>query len=206
MQRPEVMLATILDEMSYVNVLCFVHFLCTDISMLSQLFTSKTRIKLLLKLFLNPDISCYLRELAKEFSLSPNALKGELDSLSHAGYLNREQSGRLVYYSANTSHPFYPEINSIVMKSFGIDKLVSEVVASLGHVDSVYLLDDYAEGRDTGLVDVLLIGDVDKVRLDEVCCIVEGKIGRKVRSLDVSKQEFDERSDVFLKRPHFKIF
>ena len=36
--------------------------------MLTELFTSRTRINLLLKLFLNPEVSSYLRELAREFN------------------------------------------------------------------------------------------------------------------------------------------
>jgi DNA-binding MarR family transcriptional regulator len=62
--------------------------------MLTELFTSRTRIHLFLKLFLNPGISCYLRELAREFNLTPNALKEELDNLSQAGYLGNPYSTR----------------------------------------------------------------------------------------------------------------
>ncbi|MBU1229131.1 MAG: winged helix-turn-helix domain-containing protein [Proteobacteria bacterium] len=173
--------------------------------MLTQLFTSKTRIKLLLKLFLNPGVSCYLRELAKEFALSPNALKEELDSLSSAGYLEREQNGRSSYFRANTGHPFYPEISSIVRKTIGIDQLLDEVLASLGKVEAVYILDDYALGKDTGLIDLLVVGEVDRTRLDELASIAESKINRKVRVLAVDTAEFSRCRDIFVKRPNWKI-
>ncbi|MBU1042217.1 MAG: winged helix-turn-helix domain-containing protein [Proteobacteria bacterium] len=173
--------------------------------MLTQLFTSKTRIKLLLKLFLNPGVSCYLRELAKEFALSPNALKEELDSLSQAGYLEREQNGRSAYFRANTNHPFYPEISSIVRKTIGIDKLVEEVIASLGKVEAVYILDDYALGKDTGLIDLLVVGEVDRTRLDELARIAESKIKRKVRLISLLSEDFELNRDIFLKRPHWKL-
>jgi len=173
--------------------------------MLTELFTSKTRIKLLLKLFLNPNVSCYLRELSNEFDVSPNAIKGELDSLSEAGYLEREQNGRSVYFRANKKHPFFPELSSIVRKTLGIDKLVDEVVASLGEVESVYILDDYAQGRDSGLIDVLIVGDVDQARLSGLIKIVEGRVGRKVRSMSVTTEEFELSRFVFLDRPHWKV-
>ncbi len=173
--------------------------------MLTQLFTSKTRIKLLLKLFLNPGVSCYLRELAKEFEVSPNAIKEELDSLSEAGYLEREQNGRSAYFRANTRHPFFPEISSIVRKSLGIDQLIDEVVASLGRVEAVYILDDYAQGKDTGLIDVLIVGDVDRSRLDELARITEGKINRKVRTISVTGDEFKTNGGIFLNRAHWKL-
>lgn len=174
--------------------------------MLTELFTSKTRIRLLLKLFLNPEVSCYIRGLSSEFGVSPSALKGELDSLSEAGYLEREQSGRSIFFKANKQHPFFPEISSIVRKTIGIDKLVDEVVVSLGQVDSVYILDDYALGKDSGLIDALVIGDVDKSRLDELRSVVENKISRKLRVLNLASSEFEESASVFLSRPHWKVY
>lgn len=173
--------------------------------MLAQLFTSKTRIRLLLKLFLNPQVSCYLRELASEFALSPTALKEELDSLSSAGYLARKQSGRSIYFRANTDHPFFPEIHSIVKKTLGIDKLLDDVLASLGQVATVYILDDYALGKDSGIIDLLVVGDVDRARLEELAGITERKINRKIRALTMSAQEFASSSDIYLKRPHWKV-
>ena len=173
--------------------------------MLTQLFTSKARIKVLLKLFLNPDVTCYLRELATEFKLSPNALKGELDSLSEAGYLTRKQAGRSIFFQANTAHPFFSEISSIVRKSLGIDSLLEEIMRSLGRIDSVYVLDDYAQGRDTGLIDLLVVGEVDHGRLGELVDIAERKISRKVRVMDVTTEGFERNREIFMRRPHWKV-
>ena len=173
--------------------------------MLTELFTSKTSIRLLLKLFLNPGVSCYLRELASEFAASPNAIKEELDSLSSAGYLDREQNGRSVYFRANTRHPFFPEIHSIVKKTLGIDRLVDEIMAKLGTVEQVYILEDYAQGKDTGLIDLLVVGEVDRTRLDELRCITEKKIRRKIRTMDITGAEFAASREIFLRRPHWRV-
>ena len=173
--------------------------------MLTELFTSKTRIKVLLKLFLNPKVSCYLRELAKEFEISPNALKTELDSLSEAGYLTREQNGRSVYFAANAKHPFFPEISSIVRKTLGIDRLVDQVLAELGRVEAAYILDDYAQGRDSGIIDILVVGDVNRDKLEQLRQVTEGKINRKIRPLALSAQEFAASRDIYMKRPHWKV-
>lgn len=171
--------------------------------MLSNLFTSKTRIKLLLKLFLNPGVTCYRLELADEFSVSPNAVKSELDNLTEAGYLERKQDGRTVNFRANTKHPFFPKISSIVRKTLGIDRLIEEVMAALGHVEDVYILDDYAQGRDSGLIDVLVVGNVDRNKLTDLAAITERKISRKVRTM--TPDEFESSRDVFLQRPHWKM-
>lgn len=173
--------------------------------MLTELFTSRTRIKLLLKLFLNPGVSCYLRELAAEFSVSPNAIKCELDNLSKAGYLERKQSGRSIFFCANTQHPFFPEIQSIVRKSLGISSLIEEVIPSLGAIEGAYILDDYALGKDSGIIDLLLVGNINKDRLEELKGITENKIHRKIRTITVSASEFEESRERYLSRPNWKI-
>ena len=173
--------------------------------MLSELFTSKTRIRLLIKLFLNPDVSCYLRELAREFELSAPTLQDELDSLSKAGYLNKEKSGRFNLFQANTKHPFFPELNSIVKKYLGLDSIAEQVMHKLGYVHSVYILDDYARGVDSGLIDVLVIGDVDRQKMDSLRLPVESKVQRKIRVMSLTVDEFEDSRDVFLNRPHWQL-
>lgn len=174
--------------------------------MLKELFTSKTRIKLLLKLFLNPDVSSYLRELAAEFEVSPNAMKEELDGLSEAGYLNKKKEGRYIYYNANSKHPFFPEISSIVRKHIGIDQILDYILSTIGDVNSVYILDDYARGIDSGIIDVLIIGDdTDKKRITELVSKTEKTVKRKIRIMVLNTEEFNHTSDIYLKRPNWKV-
>ncbi len=173
--------------------------------MLSELFSSRTRIQLLVKLFLNPDISCYLCELAGEFGISPNAVKEELDSLTEAGYLEKKKQGRSLFFRANTAHPIFPELHSIVKKSLGIDKVVEEVRRDLGDVKAVYILDDDAVGKDSGLIDLLIVGEVKAERLQEYVRITEGKIQRKLRIMMLSQEEFEVSRRVYLQRPHWQV-
>jgi len=173
--------------------------------MLTELFTSRTRISLLLKLFLNPEVSSYLRELAREFNLTPNALKEELDNLSRTGYLEKMHRGNSIYYKANTKHPIFPEIHSIVKKHFGIDKILDQILNGLGRVDEVYALDDYAIGRDSGLIDVLIVGNVDMDKIEGLRRNVEMEIKRKIRLMVMTTQEFSESRDMILKRPHWRM-
>lgn len=173
--------------------------------MLTELFTSRTRINLLLKLFLNPEVSSYLRELAREFNLTPNALKEELDNLSATGYLEKEQRGNSIYYKANTKHPIFPEIHSIVKKHFGIDKILDRILNDLGKVDAVYALDDYANGRDSGLIDLLIVGTVDMDKIQGMKRSAEMEIKRKIRLMVMTAQEFAESREMILKRPNWRI-
>jgi predicted transcriptional regulator len=160
------------------------------INALSSVIPSRTRVDILVKLFLNPGLKAYLRQLASEFNLSTNAVRTELNHLTDHKILISERSGRSVFYRANTDHPLFPELFSMVRKITGIDELVRSVVDRLGNVEAAYLVGDYARGIDTGIIDVVLVGDIDKIQLDDFAMKTEAYIQRKIRSLVLTKEEF----------------
>ena len=55
--------------------------------MLESLITSKTRLRLLVKFFVNSQTQSHLRGLADEFGESTNAIRKELNNLTQAGFL-----------------------------------------------------------------------------------------------------------------------
>ncbi|HHP7234654.1 MAG TPA: winged helix-turn-helix domain-containing protein [Desulfobacterales bacterium] len=130
-------------------------------NLLSGIIGSKTRVKLLVRLFFNPHSQSYLRELAKEFDVSTNAVREELNQLKKTQLLKTERNGRQVFYMANTEHPLYPELKSMVAKVMGIDRVIESIVRRLGNLQKAYLTGDYAEGKDTGIIDLVLVGEID---------------------------------------------
>ena len=88
--------------------------------MLESLITSKTRIRLLIKFFLNIANKGYLNSLASEFGESTNSIRKELNNLFSAGYLEKHIENNKVIYSANTSHPLFKIIHKIVKKQLCI--------------------------------------------------------------------------------------
>ena len=83
--------------------------------MLNSIITSQTRIKLLLKFFLNPGSKGYLRQLAKDFGESTNGIRVELNKLTEAKVLKSYTEGRNKIYSANSAHPLFTDINVIYL-------------------------------------------------------------------------------------------
>ena len=158
--------------------------------MLNTLVTSKTRLKLILKFFLNPRSSAYLRELAEEFGESSNAVRLELNRFEQAGLLKSEAKGNKKLFRANVIHPLYKDINSIIRKTIGIDKIVDEVVARLGKVEEAYVTGDFAVGKNGKTIDILLAGtDIDKDFLHRLIDKTESLINRKIRYLILSPSE-----------------
>jgi predicted nucleotidyltransferase len=175
-------------------------------NLLTGLISSKTRIKLLVRLFFNPATRSYLRELAKEFDVSTNAVREELNQLKKTKLLKTEKSGRQVFYMANTDHSLFPELKSMVSKVMGIDQVIDSIVQRLGNLEKAYLIGDYAEGKDTGIVDLLLVGDIDQYHLNDLSRKTERYIKRKIRTLVLRN---DENEDFFLllkDRPHLLIW
>jgi hypothetical protein len=159
-------------------------------SLFSGLISSKTRIKLLVRFFFNPAIKSYLRELAKEFNLSTNAVREELNQLTKTNLLKSEKNGRNVYYTANPDHPLFPELKSMVGKVMGLDQVIDGIVTRLGDLDRAYLVGDYAEGKDTGIIDLILVGNINDHHLADLSKKTERYTKRKIRSLVLSNAEY----------------
>ena len=159
--------------------------------MLNTLITSKTRINLLLKFFLNPGTKAYLRELAKEFGESTNSVRVELNRLTEAKLLKSTNFGRKVIYSANKKHDLFRDIQNVVRKFVGLDQLVEDLIKRLGSIEKAFVIGDYAKGIDSGLIDVVLIGDVDTETLDKFVVKTGNLINRKIRPLVLDEVEFE---------------
>ncbi len=175
-------------------------------NLFTGLISSKTRIKLLIRFFFNPNTSSYLRELAKEFNVSTNSVREELNQLTRIKLLTSKKSGRQVHYKANQEHPLFPELKSMVSKVLGIDQVIDSIVTRLGDLERAYLLDDYAEGKDTGVIDLLLVGDIDQYHLNDLSRKTERYIKRKIRYLVLSRDEHKEFESKLKTCPHILIW
>lgn len=165
--------------------------------MLDYLITSKTRIKLLLKFFLNAEARGYLRSLAEEFGESTNAVRVELNRLTEAGLLEAKNEGRTKVYRANRGHALFEDLHNIVKKYIGIDQLIEEVLRKLGNVELALITGDYAKGIDSGIIDLVIVGGVDKGYLQGLVEKVEELIHRKIRTLVLNGEEFEKLREKF---------
>ncbi|MBN2236971.1 MAG: ArsR family transcriptional regulator [Bacteroidales bacterium] len=167
--------------------------------MLDALITSKTRIKLLLKFFLNSSSESYLRNLEEEFGESTNAIRVELNKFEQAGLLNSRSSGNKKLFRANTLHPLFSDIHNLLLKHIGFDQIIDKVVTNLGQVEQVFLVGKFAKGIDTEIIDLIFMGEgVNKNYLVELVEKAERLIKRKIRYLVFSQIEM---KDYLLQRP-----
>lgn len=159
-----------------------------------------------MRLFLNPGRHAYLRELSDEFGVSSSQVSEELQQLTKAGLLTRSRSGRQIHYRANTSHALFPELHSMVKKALGMDRILESILERLGNLRLAFLIDDYAVGKDSGLVDLLLVGAIDAGNLADLVRKTEKYIERKIRTLVLSEAEYQTMKGVFDDRPKLLIW
>ena len=160
--------------------------------MIETLISSKTRVKLLLKFFLNSKNTAYLRNLEEEFGESTNAIRLELNRFEKAGFIASSSEGNKKIFTVNTKHPLFKDINSIIMKMTGLEYVVDYVLQRIGDLEKVFLVGKLSKGQDTNIIDLVLVGDnLNKTFLIEQIEKAEKKIGKKIRYVHYGSAEFE---------------
>jgi hypothetical protein len=160
--------------------------------MLEILITSKTRLKLLLKFFLNPESKGYLRSLESEFKESTNGIRLELNRFEDAGMLVSQMDGNKKIFQANAAHPLFNQLQTIIHNYVGLDRIIDNVVVKLGSIELVYLIGDFAKGIDREFIELVFVGDVDQEYLKKLIQKVEIVISKKIIYTVLNNKEFNE--------------
>ena len=159
--------------------------------MIEALISSKTRVKLLLKFFLNSNTKAYLRGLETEFGESTNAIRIEINRFENAGMLKSELVGNKKIFQANTTHPLFQELHNILLKHVGLDRVIENVIERLGEVDKVFLIGEFSKGSDSDIIDLIFVGNIDKSYLINLIEKTEKLVKRKIRYVIYSDLEFN---------------
>lgn len=172
--------------------------------MIESLIASKTRVKLLLKFFLNAQTKSYLRGLETEFGESSNAIRLELNKLATAGLLSTSTKGNKKIFFANTTHPLFGDIHSILLKCVGIDHIIEHFISRVGHLQAAYITGDLAIGKDSNIIDLALVGDhLDRMSIDGLIENTETFIHRRIKYLPLTA---DEMKTYFANQPFLLIW
>lgn len=149
--------------------------------MLDTLITSKTRIRLLVKFFINAANAGYLRGLALEMDENTNAIRKELNNLSQAGYIIRNNTDNKVLYRANTAHPLFGTLQQLISKYIGLDKIIYQVLKRMGNVSRIFVIGNYAQGIDSGTIEIIIEGPkLNNEYLLQLIPKIENEINKKV--------------------------
>ena len=69
------------------------------------------------------------------------------------------------------------------------------MAAKLGDIQYAYVIGDYANSKDTGLIDLALVGQVDNEKLKEIVAKTESLMLRKIRTIVLKNKDLQKLND-----------
>ena len=171
---------------------------------LTALF-SKARAETLRLLFAQPGREIHLRDLARLAGLTAPALQKELAFLCELGLVRSRRSGNRLYFQAETSHPIYPELRSLVVKTTGVAAELKEALSQVPGIDLAFIFGSVAAGTDHpgSDVDVLVIGSAGLRKITPALREVSTRLACEINPRCMTPDEWRQKQtskDVFVNR------
>ncbi len=165
--------------------------------MLRRLFSSKTRVELLVLFLSRPEERFYVRELARQLKRDISGIKRELDNLEKAGILQSVKVGNLRYYGANLQSPVHPELKAIIQKTRAVPGTIASVLRKVEGVVAAFLYGAKADAlaTDAGALDLIIVGSPDMAALNQTVAGLEQRLGREINLLVFDRAEFVRRRE-----------
>ena len=169
--------------------------------MLEKLFKSKTCAEILRVLFDGTQKEHYLRDLERLTSCSLTPLQKEIKSLVEMDLVLPRKDGNRIYYRANSDHPLYLDLKSIVEKTTGITFLLKNCLEDK-RIDFAFIFGSFGKGEEKAQsdIDLLVIGDISMRELSKLLSGLQEKIGRDINPHIYRKTEFISKVK---KKDHF---
>lgn len=171
--------------------------------MLSDLITSKSRIKLL-EVFLNePSDMFHVRHLVRKTGDEINAVRRELGFLEKKGVLQKEPRANRVYYQLDKDYPFYYDLLKVASKTLGLGRDILKNRAKLGKIKYAMFSGKFVRKikKRPDEVDFLLVGQVVLPELALMVRNEEARLGVEINYTAMTEEEFDfrkRRNDPFI--------
>ncbi len=146
-------------------------------------------------LFLKPQGSFYVNELARRLKLDSGNLTRKLHELESAGLLKSESRGREKYYSLDPKYPLFQEYRHIVMKTVGVENSLKQLLKTLPGVQKAYIFGSYAEDRmdSASDIDLLVVGAHKTMDLQRKLSKLQRTVSREINVISLSSEEYESK-------------
>jgi predicted nucleotidyltransferase len=175
---------------------------------MARLLFGSVRRDVLSLLYGRPEESFYLREIQRLIGAGIGPVQRELQQLTEAGLVGRQQRGNHVYFSANREAPIFAELQAILSKTTGAVDVLRGVLRPLlasGKVDAAFVYGSVAEGkqRPGSDLDLFLLGGATMAEVLAAVREVESRLGRDVNPTIYSRRDLRRKvkeGSAFLRR------
>ncbi len=171
--------------------------------MIEQLFGSKTRVKLLYLFYGNPNRSFYVREITRKIDEQINSVRRELANLLAIGIITSDSTDNKLYYEVNQKFEYYEPLQTIfggkakpsVTKKAKANGETTGDLQSVGNVEIALLTGQFTRDESTG-IDLLVVGNINQVKLQKFITELEAKEGKAIRYTVFSGEDYRYREQI----------
>lgn len=169
----------------------------------AQALFGQVRLRVLSLLYVHPDESFHMREIARLTNSGQGAVQRELRNLSRAGILMRWQRGRQVYYQANRQNPIFTDLYHLLLKTSGVGDVLRSALADVrDRISAAFVYGSMVKGTAGAKsdVDVMVVGEIELRDLVTILAPVEQVLRREVNPSVYPPAEFRAK---LAERSHF---
>jgi len=177
--------------------------------MLTKLFSSPVRVKILKILTMHADNSFNAAEIAVATGSIVRSVNKEMVKLVEVGAVIEESKDvsahgknvKLKYYHVNKDFVIFEEIKAIFLKIQIVDlENLKEKIIKLGKINYVLLTGNFV-GNEKARIDLLIVGQADQKKMENFVKDFQKKMGWELNWAHMELSEYDYRQkigDIFL--------
>ncbi|KPC54721.1 nucleotidyltransferase domain-containing protein [Amantichitinum ursilacus] len=164
---------------------------------LGAILFSGVQQKLLALCFGNADRSFYTNELIRLAGCGNGPVQRELKRMSAAGLLVSKTVGNQRHYQANRDCPIYPEMASLIRKTFGVSDIVRQAILPVAaQIEVALIYGSIARGEERAGSDIDLLVISDTLTYADLYTLLETAaqtLARPVNPTVYSRAEWTQR-------------
>ena len=140
------------------------------------------------------DKEYYLREIARNISVSPIYASKELENLAEINLVRKVKKANLNLYSLNKKSIILPELKSMFLKTDYLGEVLKESLQN--KADYVFIFGSFAKGREKEAsdIDLFIISEIKEEELLPVIQKLEKTANREINYILWGKKTFRQRA------------
>ncbi|GIW63775.1 MAG: hypothetical protein KatS3mg091_577 [Patescibacteria group bacterium] len=163
--------------------------------MLEKIIVSRTRRKIMQILFEDSSKALYLRQIARKIKEEINGVKRELDILTEAKVVIKEQISNRTFFRANKDWLFFQEFLHIFFKNSKTVKLILKNQPILGKINFLVFSEKFLTRTPINKTEVylLIVGTIVLPEVVKLIAEIEKDYGKEINYTVMTKEEFQFR-------------
>lgn len=171
---------------------------------LLPIFRSKQQAELLADVLGDPSREESLTDLSSRLGIPLASVQREIERAEKAGLVESRRVGKTRLIRANDASPYYEALAELLVRSFGVPRVLADALSGVRGVDAAYVFGSWAarwsgeEGvRPVDDIDLLVIGDPNRDVLYVAAADAGRRLGRDVQVTIRESGWLESGSDTF---------